>query len=448
MSAKLSPMPEYPTTNYVPVGDSDVAYQVVGDGACDMLCVYPLGTHLDLVWSSPLHAKPLSVLAANGRVILLDRRGTGASGRLTGTTMPTWEKLSEDILAVLDAAGSTRTAIMGSVETGPIAVLFAAMHPERVSSLTLRTTTARYPQAPDYPIGVPHDMAEGALELLAKTWGTEELARLLYPSASDPDVLRQAALLHRASATPREAVAQYRYFIRNVDVREVLPLVRVPTLVVHSQDSALIPISHGRYLAEHIPGARLVERPGGDVGPDDEAVGLIVEFVTGTRPSIEADRVLTTLVFTDIVSSTERAAALGDLRWRGLLDAHDRVVREQLRRFRGREVNTTGDGFLASFDGPARAIRCGREIVEAAASLGVDVRVGVHCGECEVRGADLGGLSVHVGARIGALAEAGEVLVSQMVKDLVSGSGIEFQHRGEHELKGVPGSWELFAVKA
>jgi class 3 adenylate cyclase len=438
---------EHPKTKYVLVGDSDVAYQVVGGGAFDMLWVYPLGTHIDLVWSSPFQAKPFSLLAANGRLILLDRRGTGASGRLAVSASPTWEQLEEDVVAVLDAAGSTRTAIMSSLETGSIAILFAAMHPERVSALILIATTARYPQAPDYPIGVPYENAEAVLDLLAKTWGTEELAQLVYPSVEDDEILRQTALLNRASSTPREAVAQYRYFIWNVDVRDVLPLVRVPTLVIHPKDYAFIPVSHGRYLAEHIEGARFVEWPGADVGPDEEMMRLIVEFVTGVRPPVEADRILTTLLFTDIVRSTAHAASLGDLRWRSVLDSHDRAVREQLQRFRGTEINTTGDGFLASFDGPARAIRCGQEIVKAAPRLGVEVRVGIHSGECEARGSDLGGLAVHIGARIGAMAEAGEVLVSQMVKDLVAGSGIEFDDHGEHELKGVPGTWKVYAAR-
>jgi class 3 adenylate cyclase len=255
-------------------------------------------------------------------------------------------------------------------------------------------------------------------------------------------------MLNRASATPRTVASQFNYFFRKVDVRQALPLVCAPTLVLHVKDSPLLSIEHGRYLAEHITGATFVELPGGDLGPpDDETNAQVIEFLTGDRPDIEVDRILTTVMLTDIVGSTERAASLGDHRWRSLLDSHDRTVREQLRRFRGREINTTGDGFVTSFDGPARAIRCAQAIGEATSTLGVELRMGLHTGECEVRGDDIGGLAVHVAARVGALAFPGEILVSGMVKDLVAGSGIEFDDRGEHELKGVPGSWKLFAVQ-
>jgi class 3 adenylate cyclase len=253
----------------------------------------------------------------------------------------------------------------------------------------------------------------------------------------------------RCGATPRTAAAQYNYMLRNMDVRQALPLIQAPTLVLHVRENPLLPIDHGRYLAEHIAGATLVELPGADSGITPANFSLvddIAEFLTGERPMVEVDRILTTVVFTDIVGSTTMAASLGDKRWRALLDAHDRTVREQLRRFRGREINTTGDGFLASFDGPARAIRCAQAITQATATHGIELRVGLHTGECEVRGNDLGGLAVHIAARVGALAGRGEIVVSGTVKDLVVGSGIEFSERGEHELRGVPGSWKLFAV--
>jgi class 3 adenylate cyclase len=440
-------MLEIPETEYVQVGDSDVAYQIVGTGGFDLLYVNPLGVHVDSGWDFPPVAKAWSVLASGCRLILLDRRGTGASGGLPVSSIPTWEELAEDIVAVLDAAGSTRCAVMSQLEAGPIAVLLAAMHPERVSGLILLTTTARYSEADDYPIGIPHEVAEGVLDLLAKTWGKEELGRLTWLDEPDPELHRAQARMQRAGATPREAEAQYRYFAWNVDVRGVLPIVRVPTLVFHTRDNAFIPVSHGRYLAEHIAGAKFVEIPGANLVPlDEETLAQVVEFVTGARPAVNVDRLLTTVLFTDIVGSTKHATLLGDQRWRSLLDAHDRVVRDQLRLFRGNEVNTTGDGFLATFDGPARALRCGRAIVEAVTPLGIDVRVGVHSGECEVRGGDLGGLAVHIGARTAALAEPGEVLVSPMVKELVMGSGIEFEDRGDYELKGVPGTWRLYAV--
>jgi class 3 adenylate cyclase len=440
-------MVQIPETKYVPVGDSDVAYQIVGSGPFDLLYVNPLGVHVDSGWDFSPVAKAWSMLATGCRLILLDRRGTGASGGLPVSAIPTWEELAEDIIAVLDAAGSTRCAVMSQLETGPIAILLAATHPERMSSLILLTTTARYSEADDYPIGVPNEVAEGVLDLVAEKWGSEELGRFVWLDEGDPELHRSQGRMQRAGATPREAHAQYRYFAWNVDVREVLPLVQVPTLVIHTRDNAFYPVSHGRYLAEHIADATFVEVPAGNLVPlDEETMGRVVEFVTGARPVVEVDRVLTTILFTDIVGSTEQATSLGDQRWRNLLDAHDRVVREQLRLFRGNEINTTGDGFLATFDGPARALRCGQAIVEALSALGIDVRVGVHSGECEVRGGDLGGLAVHIGARTAALAAPGEVLVSQMVKELVMGSGIEFEDRGEHELKGIPGSWQLFAV--
>ena len=267
--------------------------------------------------------------------------------------------------------------------------------------------------------------------------------------SDDPEFLNHVAKMLRASATPRTAATQFDYILRTIDVREALPLIQAPTLVLHASDSALVPIEHGRYLAEHIAGSKFVALSSGDTGisPDDFRItDEIAEFLTGERPPSEVDRVLTTVLFTDIVASTERAASLGDRRWRSLLDADDRTVREQLRRDRGREVNTTGDGFVAAFDGPARAIRCGQSLVTATRDLGIDVRVGLHTGECEVRGHDLGGIAVHIAARVAATAGPGEVVVSRTVRDLVVGSEIEFTDRGEHQLKGVPGTWRLFAA--
>jgi class 3 adenylate cyclase len=307
-------------------------------------------------------------------------------------------------------------------------------------------------QADDYPIGASPEAVGALVELFAAGWGTPDFSLLTNPSvADDAELSRFMAKMFRSSATPRTAAAEYDYILRSVDVRQALPLIQCPTLVLHVKEAPLLPIDHGRYLAEHIEGARLVELPGADLGatPANYVVtDEVAEFLTGERPLVEVERILTTVLFTDIVGSTERAASLGDQRWRTLLDSHDRTVRDQLKRFRGREVNTTGDGFFASFDGPARAIRCGQAIAEATARLGVELRMGLHTGECDVRGHDLGGLAVHIAARVGALAEPGEVLVSGTVKDLVVGSGIEFDDRGERQLKGVPGTWRLFAVKA
>jgi hypothetical protein len=314
--------------------------------------------------------------------------------------MPTWEECTEDMVAVLGAAGSKRTAIFATLDAGPIAMLFAAMHPELVSALILHNTAARYLEADDYPIGASSDFTEVLVGMQAAAWGTPEYVRLLDAEApDDPEQLGLIAKMLRASATPRAASAQYDYILRNVDVRHALPLIQAPTLVLQVSESPVISVDMGRYLAENIEGATFVQLPGGSLAPDGNGQVLdeVAEFMTGERPLVEIERILTTVLFTDIVGSTARAAALGDQRWRALLDTHDRSVRDQLRRFRGTEVNTTGDGFVASFDGPARAIRCAQAIAEQTGELGIELRMGLHTGECEVRGDDLGGLAVHIG---------------------------------------------------
>jgi class 3 adenylate cyclase len=326
-------------------------------------------------------------------------------------------------------------------------MLYSAMHPDRLSALVLVNTAARYLAADDYPIGVSESSLDALVETIAQTWGTTEFARLVNPSMSDDETyLRHMARTHRSSATPRGAAAQYEYLLRQ-DVRQVLPLIQVPTLVIHLSDFPLVPISLGRYLADRIRGATLVEIPGGDAPVISvEIADGIAEFVTGERPTAEPDRVLATVMFTDIVSSTEHVASLGDVRWRSLLDAHDKLVRDQLRLFGGKEIKTTGDGFLLTFDGPARAIRCARALCEASESIGIKIRVGLHTGECHVRDNDLSGLAVHIAARVGSLAAPSEVLVSGTVRDLVVGSDFEFTTRGRHSLKGVPGNWQLYAL--
>jgi class 3 adenylate cyclase len=389
-------------------------------------------------------------LGSLGRLILFDRRGTGASDAVPHNAVPTWEDLTEDAGAVLDSVGSKQTAIMATTETGPMALLFAATHPERVNALILANTYARYQIADDYPMGAAPDAIDRLIEWVRSSWGTRDLLRLIFPSRTeDAQFMDQMGMVLRSSATPRAAAAQYDYLLRRLDARPVLGLIRAPTLVFHNRDNQFVPFPMGRYLAEHIDGAKLVEIPSADIGIASEAPRLleeIAEFLTGQRP-VEVERLLVTVLFTDIVGSTERAAELGDRRWRSVLDAHDGTVREQLSRFRGKEINTTGDGFVASFDGPARAIRCAQAIVDANDALGIEIRAGLHTGECEIRGDDLGGLAVHIAARVGALACPGEVVVSGTVKDLVVGSGIEFDDRGDHVLKGVPGAWRLYAVK-
>jgi class 3 adenylate cyclase len=434
----------------VTVGDTDVAYQIVGDGPLDLVFHHGF-CHLDLQWDVAPEAAFNRRLASFSRLILFDRRGSGASGRSLGGGFPTWEEWSEDLSAVLDAAESQSAAIFAEAEAGATAVLFAAAHPERVEALVLGNTQARWAEADDYPMGLPPAAIDQVIAFVESTWGNPDPLPLVFPSlAGDEPVMASLARLLRAAATPKMAGALYRYIYDQLDVRRALSLVQAPTLVLHNQRSDA---DRARYLAQHIDGARLVELPGNDVlffaGDHEPVVGEVAEFVTGQRPPVEVDRILTTVLFTDIVASTEQLASKGDHRWRTLLDDHDRVVRGQLSRFGGREIKTTGDGFLASFDGPARAIRCAQAITGATGRLGIELRSGLHTGECEVRGGgDLAGLAVHIAARVGAFARPREVLVSTTVKDLVAGSGIEFRDRGEQELRGVPGRWRLFEVEA
>jgi class 3 adenylate cyclase/pimeloyl-ACP methyl ester carboxylesterase len=431
----------------VAVGEADVAYQVLGDSPLDLLSCWGLGSHIEHWWEDTPAWEAFSRLATFTRLIVFDRRGTGASDGIPRTTSPTWEEWAEDFGAVLDAAGSKEAAILATLDAGPIAILFAAMHPQRVKALVLQNTGARFLRADDYPIGLAPEAVDVLLDLVATKWGSIELQELTAPDVvADRATLESFARMQRASATPRTAAAQYRYILRDLDVRSALPLIDAPTLVLHSRDNPFVPVALGRYLADHIKGAAFIELPTASIAGLDLSAELS-EFLTGKVLEVEIDRVLTTVLFTDIVASTERAAELGDDRWRSVLDAHDRAARRELQRFGGREINTTGDGFVANFDGPARAIRCAKAIREEVEGLGLDLRLGIHTGECEVRGDDLAGLAVHIAARVAAIAEPGEIFVSGTVRDLVVGSGIEFDDRGEQELKGVPGSWKLFAVK-
>ena len=446
---KLVGMRGGPETKYVAVGDADVAYQVRGSGPIDLIFCYGLGSHLEFNSEIPTVAAFYDRLVAFSRLITFDRRGIGASDGVPRDAVPTWEEWAEDVGAVIDAAGSKQPVIFGATDSGPMAMMFAAMHPERVRALVLLNTGARFLQADDYPIGIPPSLADEYVQMVASTWGTPEFVALTNPSG-DAEFKEQTAQVLRASSTPRTAAALLANILAG-DVREALKSIRVPTLVLHSKEQPLVPLDQGRYVAEHIEGAVFVELPGGDMSFTDANLVVadeIAEFVTGERPRADVDRVLSTVLFTDIVDSTHRASELGDERWRALLDAHDRVVREALRHHRGREVNTTGDGFVAMFDGPARAIHCACAIREGVARLGIDVRVGIHTGEVELRGNDIGGIAVHIASRVQALADAGAIYVSRTVVDLVTGSGLEFDDCGEHELKGVPGSWRLYAVAA
>ncbi len=353
--------PEPPETRYVRVGNADVAYQVLGDGSPDYLYCYGLGSHVDLVWDLPGVAAYFRQLASFCRPIFFDRRGTGASDGLLQHEMQTWEEWAEDIGAVLDAVGSTEAVLGADLDAGPFAILYAALHPERVAALVLTNTAARFVRGDDYPIGVDPEAVDALIELVATSWGTTQLTTFGNPSVSTDDpIARLSARVARASATPRAAAAQYDYILRNLDVRQALPLIQAPTLVTHTSGNLIMPVELSQYLADHIEGASFLEVQGTDVGaisaPPVEELEAIAEFVPGERPPIEVESILTTALFTDIVDSTRRAADLGDRRWRSLLDSHDALVRDQLRRFRDK-IKTTGDGFLASFDGPACAIR-------------------------------------------------------------------------------------------
>jgi class 3 adenylate cyclase len=438
-----------PETHYVEVGGAQVGYQVVGDGPIDLLVAYGLGCNIELNWDLPFLARFLKGLASFSRLICFDRRGTGVSDPIARDTTATWEDWTEDVRAVLDAVGSRRAAFFAVADAAAVAMVFAAMQPERVSALVLVGTGARYIQGDDYPIGASPEDVDAIVSFVEHTWGTPELAGLWTPTQdAEQDTVRRIAKQMRVTAAPHSAAMQFDYIARKIDVRQALPHIQAPTLVMHTTENPTIPIALGRYLAEHIAGARFLELPGGDTAPyGPEVIDEVAEFLTGERSIVPIDRVLTTVLFSDIVGSTARAASLGDQRWRSLLDAHDQSVRDELRHFRGKEINTTGDGFVASFDGPARAIRCAQAIREATENLGIDVRVGVHTGECEVRGDDLGGLAVHIAARVAGIAKPDEVLVSSTVKDLVAGSGITFEDRGEHDLKGVPDTWQLYAVQ-
>jgi class 3 adenylate cyclase len=406
--------------------------------------------HIDIAWEDPGIALFLRRLASFCRLILFDRRGTGPSDPLPLEHLPPWESYAEELAAVLDELGSQRAAIMAHLDAGPTALLFAATRPERTSALVLVHTSARFAAAGDYPIGATPEEIEATLADFDRLWGSDELAALLVPSrAGDARFLRWFAKWQRASVGPRVAQLLLRAMLQ-ADVRPVLPLVQAPTLVLHRRDFALVPIAHGRYLAEHIAGARLVELPGSDVDLTWEtpelALDVVQEFLTGVRRGAGPNRVLATVLFTDVAGSTERAARLGDRRWRDLLEVHDDLARRLVEQFGGQLVKTTGDGILASFDGPGRAIRCAAALGDELGGIDLQIRAGLHTGEIELREGDVGGIAVHIAARVMAAATPGEILTSSTVRDLVVGSDIAMTDRGPHPLKGVDGTWQLFAA--
>ena len=434
---------------YVQNDGVHIAYEVVGEGERDLILVQGFMSHLDLEWENPALVRLFQGLNTIGRLILFDKRGTGLSDRAVGA--PTLEERMDDVRAVMDAAGSEHATLMGVSEGAPMCLLFAATYPERTDALVLYGGMARSTEAPDYPWAPPADgLLQAASELIFPVVYDGEDVDIWTPSLiDDPQYKAWLARYRRAGVSPDGMRMIYQSFLE-IDVRDILPTIGVPTLVLHRRGDRVVNRRAAEWMAAQIPGAEYVELPGRDhlpwAGDADAVIDEIREFLTGVRVGPETDRVLATVMFTDVVGSTERVVALGDRKWKDTLEIHDRTVRQQLDVFRGHEINTMGDGFLATFDGPARAIQCSRAIREAAADLGLRERVGLHTGEIEVRGEDIGGVAVHIGQRVSALAQPSEILVSSTVKDLVAGSGTQFEDRGEHQLKGVPDRWRLYAV--
>ena len=439
-----------PETRYTKSGDVNIAYQVVGEGPFDLIWVPGWISNVEESWEVPEYAHFLRRLASFSRLILFDKRGTGLSDRVSNESLPTLEQRMDDVRAVLEAAGSDRAAVFGASEGGNMSVLFTATYPERVRALVLAGIYAKRLWSPDYPWAPTPAQREHEHEVIERGWAGEmDVSELAPRAARDPELMRRIATFFRRSASPGAAVALNRMNTQ-IDTRAVLPTISVPTLVLHRTDDRNVKVEEARWIAKQVPGARYVELPGDDhlvwTGDTDTLLDEVEEFLTGVRRGPEPDRLLATVLFTDIVGSTERVAKLGDGPWRELLEEHHRLVRAELERFRGREIDTAGDGFLATFDGPARAIHCACAIRDSVRSLGIEIRAGLHTGECELVAGKVAGIAVHTAARVNGLAQPSEVLVSSTVKDLVAGSGIEFVDRGEHDLKGVPGTWRLYAA--
>jgi len=441
---------ETPEIRYTEAPDGiSIAYAECGEGPLDLLCIPGFVSHLEVLFEAPGVERYLGRLASFARVIIFDKRGQGLSDRPPGP--PTLEESMEDARAVLDACGCEQVAVYGISEGGPTSVLLAASYPERVSALVLYGTWARLIQGPGYPHGVRPGVLEGFFDSARRDWGQPWALALWAPSlAGDPEFQRWWGKLLRTGTSPSGAAALMRLYA-DIDVREVLPAITAPTLVAHRTGDRMVPVELGRAIADAIPGARFVALDGEDhlpIADPEQIMDEVEEFLTGERPVHIPDRMLATVLFTDVVGSTERAAELGDRGWRELIERHDQLLRAEIERHRGRALKSMGDGFLATFDGPARAIRAASAVCAAVRPLGLEVRAGIHTGEVELIDGDIAGIAVNIGARVSACAGAGEVLVSRTVTDLVAGSGIEFEPRGAHSLKGVPGEWELYAVKA
>ena len=435
-----------------------IAYQVVGDGPVDLVFVMGWTSNIEAMWEEPDLARFLSRLASFSRLIIFDKRGVGLSDRVSDQDFPTFETRMDDIRAVMDAAGSERAVIFGVSEGGPLSILFAATYPQRALGLVLFGTAARFAWAPDFPWGLSDELWRERLDQMDREWGTREFAEWVVGTWGAPTRVQDERLVRwltsytKRAASPGAAMALSR-MNRPMDVRHVLPAIHMPTLVLGRTDDPDFHVDSTRQLAEAVPGARMVEFPGSDhffwVGNQEELLDEVEGFVKDLGDQeAELDRVLATVLFTDIVGSTQRAAEVGDRRWRGMLDDHHARIRPLIGRYRGREVDAAGDGFLATFDGPIRAIRCALAARDGVRNLGLEIRAGLHTGEIELAGDRVRGIAVHIGARVAGLADRSEVLVSSTVKDLVAGAALQFEDRGEHALKGVPGAWRVYRVES
>ena len=437
-----------PETQYAKSGDVHIAYQVLGNGRLDLVLVLGFVSHLEYAWEEPSFVRYLERLASFSRLILFDKRGTGMSDRVAVATL---EERMDDVRAVMDAVGVERAALYGVSEGGPMSLLFAATYPRRVQALVLQGAFVKRLGSPDYPWGATQEERQAYLNEIEQQWAGNADLSIVSPSRAGDQRFRNWFTTYRRMAASPGAAQAIARMNTEIDVRHVVPAIRVPTLVIHSAGDRDVSVENGRYLARRLPSAKYIEIDSVDHFPMGSQAEVILdeieEFLTGARHAPDPDRVLATVLFTDIVDSTERASTLGDQAWRDVLAEHHRIIRRELERFRGREVKTAGDGFLATFDGPARGIRCAQAVQAAVGPLGIAVRAGLHTGEVEVLGDDIGGIAVHIGARVAALAGPNEVVVSSTVKDLVAGSGITFVERGVHTLKGVPGEWRLFTAR-
>ena len=437
-------------TKYAWLGRDRIAYQVLGQGPPDLVVTFGSFGHVDVAWEDPGIALFLRTLASFSRLILFDRRGTGASDPVLLDALPPWEGYAEELDAVLDQVASERVAIMAHVDAGAMAMLFAATRPERTSALVLVNCSAKWVAADDYSIGIPLEVAQAIVAQIDQLWGTEALVGMWAASrAGDERFRRWSTKYQRAMASPRTIQAFNRVNLE-VDARPILPLIHAPTLVLARRDFPVLSIEHSRYLAEHIPQAKLVELPGADAllvwETPELALDLLEQFLAGVRRVAEPTRILQTVLFTDIVGSTQRAGQLGDRRWRQVLGVHDELGRRVVEEFHGQLIKTTGDGILATFDGPGRAVGCAAALRDELRGIGLQIRAGLHTGEVELRDDDIGGIGVHIAARVVAAAQSGEILTSRTVRDLVVGSDIAAEDRGMHALKGIDGTWQLFAI--